>query len=269
MWTRAGLAAAAITTALLVTACGDQGPGSDEPVDTSTVPEIGPGATEGLAPGSISTHDGSGEVTSAPEGRADGPLTELRGSADSDPQMFGSMTQEYGDGSAEPILLSALELPERWRLVDPDGPHFVQTVCGVQLDPVMPRDAAQRRWGLVEDFIYLDSEVHLFTEEEAHGLVGQVGEALEACEGYGVTEGGDEAEYGEGDYNVSIERWQPEESGMQDWLFFTETTEETGMVRHVAMRDLPDGWHWVSLVSYYGSSVERMQLTDAVAQSGA
>ena len=57
-----------------------------------------------------------------------------------------------GDGSAEPLLLTDPPLGEDWQVVEPDGPMFVQTVCGVQLDPVQPRDAAHRRWGWVENF---------------------------------------------------------------------------------------------------------------------
>ncbi len=214
--------------------------------------------TEGTAPGGGSA------------GQMSGGLTELRGTVDSDPQMYGTMTEQHGDGTAEPQLLADPALPDRWRLVDPDGPHFVRSVCGVQLDPVKPRDAAQRRWGLVEEFVYLESEVHLFTEPEGHGLAGQVAGVLPDCQGYGVLADGREVEHGKGDVNVTVESWAPEgDASLQDWVFFTETSEETGQVRHVALRDVADGWHWMSLVATMHPDLDRSLLADAAAQLGA
>lgn len=238
----------------------------------AAVPGAGTFRDEDASGTAAPTTDTAPDVGSGAAGeQAAGPLTELRGSADTDPQMHGAMTAAHGDGSAEPLLLAGPVLPEGWRLVDPDGPHFVRSVCGVQLDPVKPRDAAQRRWGLVEEFTYLDSEVHLFAEAEAHGLVGQVEDALEGCDGYGVLADGREVGYGEGEVNVVVETWRPEggHGDVEDWIFLTETTEETGQVRHVALRDLEDGWHWMSLVSTLQPDLDRSVLVDAVAQAGA
>ncbi len=225
-------------------------------------------------PGAASSGDEDAPGTAPPgttpqpgsSGRTADGLTELRGTADTDPQMYGAMVAEHGDGSAEPLLLHDPALPDRWRLVDPDGPHFVRTVCGVQLDPVKPRDAAQRRWGLVEDFTYLESEVHVFAEPEAHGLVGRVADALAGCEGYGVDADGREVSSGEGEVSVDVEAWDPGQGGLDGWVFLTETTEETGQVRHVALRDLEEGWHWMSLVSTLNAGLDREVLVEAAAQ---
>lgn len=237
-----------------------------------------PSDADAAVPGAGSSRDEDAPGTAAPtqdtaghgSEEARGPLTEVRGTEGSDPQTYGTMTAAHGDGSAEPMLLARPSLPERWRLVDADGPHFVRSVCGVQLDPVKPRDAAQRRWGLVEEFVYLESEVHLFTEPEAHDLAGQVAEALTGCQGYGVLADGREVEHGKGDVNVTVESWAPEgDAPLKEWVFFTETSEETGQVRHVALRDVEDGWHWMSLVATMHPDLDRSLLADAAAQLGA
>lgn len=263
----------ALGTAL--SACGGDvaGAGDDPRQPSSNADAAVPGAgtlRDEDAPGTAAPRTGQ-EPDAGTGQQPRGPLTELRGTADSDPQMYGTMTEAHGDGSAEPLLLHAPSLPERWRLVDPDGPHFVRSVCGVQLDPVKPRDAAQRRWGQVEEFVYLESEVHVFAEAEAHGLVHRVADALPGCRGYGVLGDGREVPYGEGDVNVVVEAWRPdgEAGGLKDWVFLTETTEETGQVRHVALRDLDDGWHWVSLATTVQPQLDRAVLVDAVAQAGA
>lgn len=264
----------ALGTAL--SACGGDVAGSGE--DPGQQPSSN---ADAAVPGAGSFRDEDASGTAAPttgatpgsssQEQAAGPLTELRGFADTDPQMYGTMTAAHGDGSAEPLLLAKPVLPEGWRLVDPDGPHFVRSVCGVQLDPVKPRDAAQRRWGQVEEFTYLESEVHLFTEAGAHGLVGQVEDALATCEGYGVLADGREVAYGEGEVNVVVEPWRPEDGSadVEDWVFLTETTEESGQVRHIALRDVEDGWHWMSLVTNLQPELDRAVLVDATAQAGA
>lgn len=260
----------ALGTAL--SACGGDVPDAgDDQQPSSNADAAVPGA------GSFRDEDPSGTAApltgtagSGSEEQARGPLTEVRGTEDSDPQTYGTMTAAHGDGSAEPMLLARPSLPERWRLVDADGPHFVRSVCGVQLDPVKPRDAAQRRWGLVEEFVYLESEVHLFAEPEGQGLAGQVAEALPDCQGYGVLADGREVEHGEGEVNVTVEAWQPEgDASLEEWVFFTETTEETGQVRHVALRDVGGGWHWMSLVATLHPDLDRSLLADAAAQLGA
>lgn len=177
-----------------------------------------------VAPSTAATPDGAART-------AEGPLTELRGSVGDDPAMHAAMTAQHGDGSAEPQLLAGPALPDRWRLADPDGPHFARSVCGVQLDPVKPRDAAQRRWGLAEEFTYLESEVHLFAEPAGHGLAGRAAEALAGCDGYGVLPDGREVDHGEGEVNVLVEAWRPEGArGADAWVLFTET-ENAHMVQ--------------------------------------
>ncbi|RIK16013.1 MAG: hypothetical protein DCC50_06335 [Acidobacteria bacterium] len=187
-------------------------------------------------------------------------FVELRGEGDA---FHAAMTD--GDGSAEPQLLTDPPLGDGWQVVEADGPMFVQTVCGVQLDPVQPRDAAHRRWGLVEEFTYLTSEVHLFAGRAGEGIAEQVADALEGCDGFGVDEDGTEVASGSGDYEVTV---TPLEGLPEPWVGWTETTEGAGLVRHNALRDVDGGWHWVSAYGSLGAPADPDLLVGAVRGEG-
>lgn len=250
---RNGRAAMLILGTVMLGACANQ-----DGAQGGAVPEVV--MTEEPTTDDASAQEDEGEMRAEPTAEpAEGDV--IVGSTNAPPgfvethdgeQPYASMVE--GDGTAADQLLQPSGLPTPpWRPVSPDGPWFVQTVCGVQMDPVEPRDAAATRWSWVENAQYLTSEVHLFDEAEAHHLTSQVADALEACEGYGVDAYGEEVEAGEGETQVSVEA---EGSLVPGWTFWTERTEGTGMVRQNALRDVDGGWHWVSQVSYFGNELD-------------
>lgn len=238
----------------------------------------GQGTTSSSAPDGTPVHSSSSEISGASAGSAEGTdpagttdrpvagsnappgFVTLRGSGDS---LLAVMTD--GDGSAEPLLLTDPPLGEDWQVVEPDGPMFVQTVCGVQLDPVQPRDAAHRRWGWVENFTYLTSEVHTFTEPEAQRVATDTAAALRDCDGYGLDGTGKEVPSGQGVHQVSVERLGGLPEG---WVGWTETTGEGELVRHNAIKDVDGGWHWVSVASFVGLEPDVEVLRAALAGAG-
>lgn len=256
-----------LLTGALLSACGtgggDAAPGAGRTSapDGTPVPTSSPDAG-GVTAGSAGGTDPAGASPSMPVAGSNAPpgFVELRGEGDT---FHAAMTE--GDGSAEPLLLSDPPLPQEWQVVEADGPKFVQTVCGVQLDPVEPRDAAHRRWGWVAGFTYLTSEVHLFDDPEGHGLAAQTAEALGSCDGYGLDERGKEVPQGRGIYQVDVAPITGLPSG---WVGFTETTVGTGMVRHSALADVDGGWHWVSVVGYEGAEADLDLLRSAVESAG-
>ncbi|MGD8148498.1 hypothetical protein [Ornithinimicrobium sp. Y1694] len=224
-----------MTTALLVTSCG-RTPSSTDPGGTTGSTVSAGAAAEGSA--------APVDTTSAPATTATGPIGPVEGGEP------GLMPE--GDGSALAEVLPILDLPQEWRPFPPDGPRYRTEVCGVQLDPVQPADAAQRRWHF-KDAQFLESEVHLFASgsdaEEATAAALDATEAVRECPGYGVAEDGSEVAYGTGEYDVTI---TPVDGAPQGWTAWTETTEQTGMVRHIALAPLPTGWHWTSHVDLLG-----------------
>lgn len=250
----------------LLAACGVGVRGAGQGTTSSSAPDGTPvhsssSQTSGSSAGSAEGSDPA-STTGRPVAGSNAPpgFVELRGSGDS---LVAVMTE--GDGSAEPLLLTDPPLDEAWQVVEPDGPMFVQTVCGVQLDPVQPRDAAHRRWGWVVSFTYLTSEVHTFAEPQAHGLAAETAAALEGCDGYGLDGDGKEVPLGQGVHQVAVERL---EGLPQGWVGWTETTGEDELVRHNALRDVDGGWHWVSVASYVGLEPDVEVLRAALGSAG-
>ncbi|WP_022920400.1 hypothetical protein [Ornithinimicrobium pekingense] len=161
-----------------------------------------------------------------------------------------------GDGSALALVPTSLELPTAWAPAPPDGPHWRTEVCGVQLDPVEPVDAAQRRWAYL-DAGYLESEVHLFPGVHGRDAARAAVEAVASCDGYGVAEDGSEVGQGDGEVDVSV---TPVPGAPDGWTVWTETTEQTGMVRHVALAPLETGWHWFSHADLLGRAGPQLLL---------
>ena len=187
-----------------------------------------------------------------------------------DPTTDSSTTAEHefigsmhgGDGSAAAQLLRDPNLPADWREVPADGPHYRTEVCGVQLDPEQPRDAAQVRWGSTNLLTYLESEVHLFEPGIGAELASAVDRALD-CPGYGINAAGEELPFGEGEINVQVQRL---DGAPAPWIAWTETTQESGMIRHLAIAPVEDGWHWLSVVDLAGDD-HRQVLLDALPAS--
>ncbi len=244
----------------LLGACGGDGtPGSAQGQRTSSADgtPAASSSSEASGDGAVGSAEGS-DPAAGPVAGSNAPpgFVELRGEGD---DAHAAMTD--GDGSAEALLLTDPPVGEAWQVVEADGPKFVQTVCGVQLDPVQPRDAAHRRWGWVEGFTYLTSEVHTFAEPEGQGLAADAAHALEECDGYGLDADGKEVADGAGVHQVDVEPFV----GLPDgWVGWTETTVGEGMVRHNALRDVDGGWHWVSVVGYVGSEPDAELLRAAV-----
>ena len=153
-----------------------------------------------------------------------------------------------GDGSALAVLPDVLDLPAGWRPAPADGPHARTTVCGVDLDPVRPADAAQRRW-IFGEAQYLEAEGHLFSGTEGGAAAQAAVDTVRTCAGYGLRPDGTETDLGEGAYNVEIEVIPDPPAG---WTAWTETTTETGMVRHIALAPDDSGWLWMSHWDWLG-----------------
>ena len=244
---------------------------STEPIggrSDAVVPEGTPATTSSPASGGgmAGAEEGTAPATATPSlpvagSNAPAGYVELRGEGDN---FHAAMTE--GDGEAEPMLLTDPPLSQEWQVVEADGPKFVQTVCGVQLDPVEPRDAAHRRWGWVENFTYLTSEVHLFSQDGGGvDAATAIDTALEGCTGFGLDKDGKELSSGSGTYEVTVERLD----GLpQGWVGWTEVTEGEGMVRHNALRDVEGGWHWISVVGYLGADSDADLLVAAVKSAG-
>ncbi|MGO0576992.1 hypothetical protein [Ornithinimicrobium panacihumi] len=258
-----------LATALLTACANTEGgvtPVTDEPsAPGGSTPDGTPAVTDSPARGEDAAAEDQASAAASPSqpvagSNAPAGYVELRGDGDS---FHAAMTE--GDGSAEPMLLTDPPLDEQWQVVEADGPKFVQTICGVQMDPVEPRDAAHRRWGWVENFTYLTSEVHLFDEADAHGLAEEAGRALSGCEGFGVSDDGLEVPQGDGRYEVTVDPLPGLPSG---WVGWTETTEAEGdtpeLIRHNALRDVEGGWHWVSVSGALGEDPGPTILVDAL-----
>ncbi|WP_162803116.1 hypothetical protein [Ornithinimicrobium avium] len=248
----------------LLGACGGGGAPDAAQGQRTSSPDGTPAASsssEASGDGAVGSAEGS-DPAAGPVAGSNAPpgFVELRGEGD---DAHAAMTD--GDGSAEALLLTDPPVGEAWQVVEADGPKFVQTVCGVQLDPVQPRDAAHRRWGWVEGFTYLTSEVHTFAEAEGQGVAAKTAAALEDCDGYGLDGEGREVASGQGVHQVEVDRLGELPEG---WVGWTETTVGAGLVRHNALRDVDDGWHWVSVVSHAGPDPDVEVLRDAVDSAG-
>lgn len=222
-----------VGVAVVMGACGTATPSSSGPDGTPAPRTLPDAAAQGTA-----ASGGTGDVprTSAP------PRPRLAVDAGEPGLMPG------GDGSALTAVPTSLELPADWAPVPPDGPHFRTEVCGVQLDPIRPVDAAQRRWAYL-DAEYLESEIHLFADDRGRQAALDAAAAVSGCEGYGVAEDGTETELGGGELDVTVE---PVLGAPDGWTVWTETTEGTGMVRHVALAPVDGGWHWMSHADLLG-----------------
>lgn len=226
---------ALMTTALAVVACGD-----------TPAPDAGSGGTPGPA-SQVDDGDRTSESPTPAGGAEEGTAPPT--GASSEVEGGDLATMPGGDGSAHALVLESLRLPEGWTKAPPDGPRYRTEVCGVQLDPEEPVDAVQRRW-VYSDIQYLESEVHLFPTSSGQEAAASVEEAVVGCEGYGVGADGAETPLGQGEYDVTIQV----HDGPQGWTVWTETTEETGMVRHIALAPVQHGWHWMSHVDLLGEA---------------
>lgn len=218
-----------VGVAVVVGACGTTSPPAPGPEGTP-VPGALPDAAEGTAAS-------GGRSPSAAD-----PTTTSPVDAGEPGQMPG------GDGTALGLVPEVLELPPDWSAAPPDGPHYRTEVCGVQLDPQQPVDAVQRRWAYL-DAEYLESEVHLFADDRGRQAAAAALEAVASCPGYGVAEDGSETALGAGELDVTVTQVPGAPDG---WAVWSETTEETGMVRHVALSPVDGGWHWMSHVDLLG-----------------
>lgn len=221
---------------VLLGACGTTSPTDSEPGGTPAQ-DAGSDAVEGAASG---PEGGAQEGSAPPSGVPGGDTAPVEAG---EPGLMPD-----GDGSALELVPTTLRLPADWSSAPADGPHYRTQVCGVDLDPEKPVDAAQRRWAY-SDAAYLESEVHLFADDAGRAAAEQAAAAVTGCRGYGVREDGTETALGEGDLDVAI---TPVPGAPEGWTVWTETTEGTGMVRHVALAPVAGGWHWMSVADLLG-----------------
>jgi hypothetical protein len=238
-----------VGVAVVLGACGTTTPTSSGP-DGTPAPETLPDAAD-MGPAASGATGNGAQASAAPDRR--GPVEA------GEPGLMPG-----GDGSALLVVPTALDLPPDWSPVPPDGPHFRTEVCGVQLDPATPVDAAQRRWAYL-DAEYLESEVHLFADDQGRRAAEDAAAAVTGCQGYGVAEDGTETELGRGELDVTVQQVAGAPDG---WTVWTETTSATGMVRHIALAPVRGGWHWMSHADLLGAAGPEL-LLDALPETDA
>lgn len=232
---------AVVTAALLLVACGPTTSSTSGSEGTPTPRSTDVAAGTAAASGSS---DAAEVGTAAPEDRS--------AVTGGEPGVAPG-----GDGSAVAALPVALDLPIGWRPVPPDGPHARTTVCGVDLDPVRPADAAQRRW-VFGEAQYLEAEAHVFSGTEGGTAAETAVDTVRTCAGYGLRADGAETSLGDGEYNVEIDVVTEAPAG---WTVWSETTIETGMVRHIALAPDDSGWLWMSHVDVLGTADAELLLS--------
>ncbi|WP_151526219.1 hypothetical protein [Serinicoccus kebangsaanensis] len=261
VWTQ--IAGVLLGAALLASCASTQGEGTS-PKDRDT-----PGASSSSSASDTTSEgaagaeqEGAPATPSTPVAGSNAPdgYVELRGEG---ADAHAAMTD--GDGTAEPQLLREPPLPEAYETVEADGPKFVQQICGVQLDPVEPSDAAHRRWGDESTFTQVTSEVHTFADDTGAQVAEQVTDAVQGCAGYALTEDGEEVELGAGAYDVTVEAGPVEVDG---WTTWTERTEGVGQVRHYAFRAVDGGWHWVGYGNTTGAPLDLELFASVLRQAG-
>ncbi len=90
-----------------------------------------------------------------------------------------------GNGTAMRLVLPTSALPAGWADAEPrETGGYRMTVCGVDLEPASPLDAAQRRWQRAASGPFLEQHVRVYSGHTARDVVARLRAALPACSSY-------------------------------------------------------------------------------------
>lgn len=147
-------------------------------------------ATAGCAGQATPTATVTQTVVPTAESSAEATPTETAtATASPSPDPTAVTTLPGGNGMALPLMLDDSFLPAGWNRTEPrDSGGFRMTVCGVDLEPAPPIDAAAARWQQTPTGPWLEQHVRVYDDPTARNVLAALKEALPGCERYTATD---------------------------------------------------------------------------------
>lgn len=130
-----------------------------------------------------------GPTTATTPETSPSPATPTTSTTPTAPDPTEVSTLPGGNGMALPLLLSENFLPAAWSITTPrDSGGFRMTICGVDIEPAEPIDAAAKRWQQTPTGPFLEQHVRVYDNSTARDVLAALKAAIPGCRQYTATD---------------------------------------------------------------------------------